>query len=180
MILRKINAVLSLICTVLILDHAIFLSIWMLTRGGVEKTETPLPWILVICMILHAVISITLGILGHKNAEKIKCNTYGKMNRQTIIQRISGILIIVLMAFHIAGAINHFQPKILHAILHPMFFIVVLAHLAVSSSKAFITLGIGNARAIKIIDITIKVVCTLTIVTCLVGFYLCLFVGVGK
>lgn len=180
MILRKINAVLSLIATILILDHAIFLSIWMVTRGGVEKADTPLPWLLVICMLLHAVISITLGFLGHKNAQKIKCKEYPKKNFQTIIQRMSGILIIVLLGFHIAGAINHFQPKILHAILHPLFFILVLAHVAVSSSKAFITLGIGNARAIKIIDITIKVLCTLTIVTCIVGFYLCLFVGVGK
>jgi hypothetical protein len=180
MFLRKLNAVFSLICTILILDHSIFLSIWMVTRGGIEKTENPLPRILVICMILHAVISITLGILGHKNAEKRKCNTYAKENRQTIIQRISGILIIILIVFHIAGAINHFQPKILHAIIHPVFFIVVLAHVAVSTSKAFITLGIGNARAIKIIDIVIKVVCALTIIACIVGFYLCLFVGVGK
>ena len=180
MILRKINAVISILCTVLILDYAIFLGIWMVTQGGVEKTETFLPWVLVWLMGVHAIISIVLGVLGHKNAEKIECKEYPQKNLQTIIQRMSGILIIILIAFHIAGAINHFQPKIVHAIIHPLFFIIVLIHVAISTSKAFITLGIGNAKVIKIIDIVVKVICTLTIVTCIVGFYLCLFIGVGK
>lgn len=39
MLLRKINAVLSLISTILILDHAIFLAIWMLSRCSIEKME---------------------------------------------------------------------------------------------------------------------------------------------
>ena len=180
MFLRKLNAVLSLIATILILFHAVFLAIWMVTQGGIEKTATKMPWLLVGVMLLHAIISIVLGILGHKNAEKIKCKEYPNKNLQTIIQRMSGILIIIFIGFHIAGTINHFQPKILHAILHPLFFILVLAHVAVSTSKAFITLGIGNARAIKIIDIVVKVVCTITILVSMIGFYLCLFVGVGK
>lgn len=180
MFLRKLNAILSLIATILILNHSIFLAIWMVTQGGIEKTETFLPRILVIVVVLHAIISIVLGVLGHKNAEKIKCKEYPKLNLPTILQRISGILIICLMVFHILGAKNHFQPKILHTILHPLFFIVVLAHVAVSTSKAFITLGIGNAKAIKIIDIVVKVICVITIIVSIVGFYLCLFVGVGK
>ena len=178
--LRKTNAVLSLVSTILILVHAIFLSVWMLSRCSIAKAETPLPWVLVFVMVLHAIISIILGILGHKNTEKRKCKTYPKQNVQTIVQRISGILILVLLVLHIAGASNYYQPKILHAILHPLFFIIVLAHVAVSTSKAFITLGIGNAKSIKIIDIVIKIICTLTIIACIVGFYLCFFVGVVK
>lgn len=179
MLLRKINAVLSLVSTILILVHAIFYSVWMLARGGVAKMGSYLSQTLVVLMLAHAIISILLAFLGHKGAEKRKVKSFPKLNLSTIIQRISGILIILLTSIHILGAVNHFQPKILHAILHPLFFIIVLAHVAVSTSKAFITLGIGNAKTVKIIDIAIKVICVLTIIACIVGFYLCLFVGVS-
>lgn len=178
--LRKINAVLGLISTILILSHAIFYSVWMLLRAGIAKMSEYPSQILVVLMISHAIISIVLAFLGHKGAEKRKCNNYPKMNKQTYVQRISGILLILFIGLHIAGALNHFQPKILHAILHPLFFIIALAHVAVSTSKAFITLGIGNAKSIKIIDIVIKIICVLTIIASIVGFYLCLFVGVVK
>ena len=180
MILRKINAVLSLLTTALLLDHAIFLSVWMLSRCSIAKSDNFTPWVLVALMGVHAVISILLGVLGHKGAEKRKCREYPKLNRSTMIQRMSGIFMILLLVVHILGAMNHFQPKILHAILHPLFFITVLMHLAVSASKSLITLGIGSAKVVKAVDIVIKVICTLTIIACLIGFYLCLFVGVAK
>ena len=47
MILRKINAVLSLFTTVLLMDHAIFLSVWMLSRCSIEKSADFMPRILV-------------------------------------------------------------------------------------------------------------------------------------
>ncbi len=170
--MRKINAVLSLITTVLLLCHAIFYSVWMLFRAGFAKMSAYPSQILVVLMMVHAIISIVLAILGHKGAEKRKCKEYPKMNKQTYVQRFSGILLILLIGVHIAGALNHFQPKILHAILHPLFFMIALSHIAVSGSKAFITLGIGNAKAIKIIDVAIKIICVLTIIASIVGFYL--------
>lgn len=178
--MRKVNAVISLISTILILAHAIFYSVWMLFRAGIAKMSAFPSQILVVLMTVHAVISIVLAILGHKGAEKRNSNNYPKLNKQTIVQRISGILLILFIGLHIAGALNHFQPKILHAILHPLFFIVALAHVSVSTSKAFITIGIGNKKFIKIIDIAIKIICVLTLIACIVGFYLCLFVGVVK
>ena len=68
----------------------------------------------------------------------------------------------------------------LHAILHPLFFAIVLAHVAVSVSKAMITLGIGNAKVIKVVDVVMKVICIATFVAGIIGFYLCLFVGVAR
>lgn len=173
MLLRKINAVLSLLSTILVLFHAILLGIWMITRGAVEKSNTPMPWLLMWVVIIHAIISIVLGVLGHKNAEKRKCNEYPKLNLPTIMQRISGICIIVFGALHILGAVGVLQPpKLVHAILPPLFFAIVLSHVAVSTSKAFITLGIGSAKAVKIIDISIKVLCGATLLMDVIGFYL--------
>lgn len=178
--LRKFNAVLSLVTTALLLDHSIFFSVWMLSRCKIEKSAEFMPYILAVLMIIHAVICIAFGILSGKGEEKRKCNSYAKMNISTYIQRFTGILMILMLAIHIAGSFNHFQPKIFHAIMHPLFFAVVLLHISVSTSKAFITLGIGNARFIKVVDIGMKIICAGIFIAALVGFYICLFVGVEK
>ena len=96
------------------------------------------------------------------------------------MQRASGILMILLLAVHILGANNYYKPKALHAVLHPLFFAIVLAHVAVSVSKAMITLGIGNAKVIKTVNVIVKVICIATFIACVIGFYLCLFMGVAK
>ena len=59
-------------------------------------------------------------------------------------------------------------PKIVHA----MFYTIVLMHAAVSTSKAFITLGIGNAKFVKVVDIVVKVICAATLIAALTSFYL--------
>ena len=180
MILRKVNAVLSIICTVFILYHAIFLSVWMLSRYSIAKMETFTYPILMVSVLAHAIISIMLGVLAHKNVEKRPCKEYPKLNVATIMQRFSGILMILLLAAHIVGVENYYQPKILHAILHPLFFAVVLSHVAVSGSKAMITLGIGSAKTVKVVDVVIKIICIATFIASVIGFNLCLFVGVAK
>ena len=162
MILRKINAVLSLFTTVLLMDHAIFLSVWMLSRCSIEKSADFMPKILVALMMLHAILSIILLIKNRKGSEKNKYKKYSELNIETYIQRITGVLIILMMGLHIAGAANHFQPKILHAIFHPLFFAVALAHSAVSVDKAFVTLGIGSAKFIRAISVAMKIICCAT------------------
>ena len=173
MILRKINAVVSLLVTTMLLDHAIFHGAWMLSKGTVPKSANSMPWILFILMLLHAVISIVLAFLGHKGAQKGKFNGYGNLNIATYIQRASGVLLIVLTILHIAGTAGPLNPpKVVHAILPPAFFAIALMHTAISGSKAFITLGIGNARVIEFVDTAIKTICLVTWIVDVVGFYL--------
>ena len=170
--LRKINAILSLFVTILLMDHAIFNGVWMLSKGEIPKsTETS--WIMVGLMFVHAIISIVLAILGHKGSEKRKCNEYLKLNIPTFIQRISGILLILFTVLHVLGTVGILQPpKPIHATLPILFFAMAMAHVAVSGSKALITLGIGNAKFIKISDIVIKLLCIVTFVADVIGFYL--------
>lgn len=174
MILRKINAVLALLTTLMIMDHAMFHAVWMLSGCSISKSEGGMSFIMFILLILHAVISIVLAILGHKGAEKRKCNGYPSLNRSTVIQRMSGVLMIPLTVLHIAGMVGSLQlPQFIHAILPPLFFAVVLIHVAVSAGRAFITLGIGNARTFKTVDIIMKVICVATLIADVTGFYLC-------
>jgi hypothetical protein len=53
-----------------------------------------------------------------------------------------------------------------------VFFTVALAHTAVSTGKAFITLGLGSAKFVKAADIAVKVICAATLIASLIGFYL--------
>ena len=173
MLLRKINAGLSLLCTWLLLLHAISHAAWMLSSGTVALNVNKAAWVLVGVMALHAILSIVLGVLGHKGAEKRKCKEYSKLNIQTTIQRMSGVLLIIFTALHVLGTVGILQPpQIVHAILPALFFTIALMHTAISTSKALITLGIGNAKFVKAADIAVKVLCVVTLIADITGFYL--------
>ena len=172
MVLRKINAVLSLVITVLLFDHAIFNAVWMLSQGSIAKT-TILSWVLFGLMMVHAIICIIFGIQAHRDEEKQKSNAYTQVNISTKIQRIGGVLLIPFSVLHILGTVGVIQPpQVIHAIIPPLFFALCLAHVAISGSKALITLGIGKAKLIKIVDIAVKVLCAVTLIAGVIGFYL--------
>ena len=79
----------------------------------------------------------------------------------------------IFSVLHITGAMKLMQPpKPVHAVVPPLFFTIVLVHVAVSTSKALITLGIGNAKTVKVVDVIVKVFCALTLIACITGFYL--------
>ena len=171
--LRKINAVISLFITVLLMTHAINNAVWMLSMGRFILSINKLSWVLFCLMMVHAIISIVLAILGHKGAEKRKCNGYPNLNKQTYIQRASGVLLIVFTVLHVLGTIGVMNPpRVIHAILPPLFFTLSLAHVAVSGSKAFISLGLGNAKFVKVADVFIKLLCIATLLADVIGFYL--------
>jgi hypothetical protein len=172
---RKINAVVSLLTTVMLLIHAIVLSVCMLTGCSIPQSAGMIAWILLGLVLTHALISIDLALSAHAETETRKGKSYPKMNGATIFQRVSGILLIVFAALHVAGASGAMQPPhIVHTILSPLFFLIALAHTAISTEKAFITLGIGNVRFVKVAGIVIKVICAATLIAAITG--LCFYV----
>lgn len=173
MLLRKINAIISLLTTLFLLDHAIFTSVRMLSKGSIEQSAPVAPWILAGLMAAHAFISIYFAFSGHEGEDKRKVKSYPKMNRITIFQRVSGILLIIFTALHIAGASGAMTPPhVVYTIFTPLFFAIALAHTAFSTEKAFITLGIGTAKVIKVISVVIKLICVATLIVAIAGFYL--------
>ena len=173
MLLRKINAAISMVTTLLLMGHAVVMGVWMLSQGAVTPNVGKLPWMLVGLMVLHAVLSIVLAVLGHKGADKCKCNGYAKLNVSTYVQRVSGVLLIVFTALHVLGASGIMRPPLpVHVVVPPLFFALSLAHAAVSVSKALITLGIGTAKTVKVVDIVTKLVCGVTLLADVSGFYL--------
>ena len=176
--LRKINAVVSLLTTALILLHAIVFSIFMLTKCRVADALWILSYAMIGVVVAHAFISIVLAISAHADTGKRTAKSYPKMNVPTIVQRASGMLMIPATVLHILGATGIMvPPKAVHAIVPPLFFALVLAHTAISTSKALITLGIGNAKLIKIVDIVMRVICGATLIAGVIGIYLRTFAG---
>ena len=173
MLLRKINAGLSLLVTFLLMFHAIIKAVRMLSQGAVAFEASFLSWVLTGLMVIHAFISIDLVVSGVPEGETRKGKKYVKMNLSTLVQRVSGILLVIFTGLHIAGAIRVLQPPpLVHALLPVLFFTVALAHTAVSATKALVTLGIGNARFVKIADIAVKALCGATLIADVTGFYL--------
>ena len=151
----------------------------MLSGGSIAMPDDFLSWTFLGLLALHAFISFDLVISAHAEGEKCKCKNYPKMNVSMIVQRASGFFMIPVTALHIAGAMKVMQPpEIVHAILPPLFFTVVMVHVAASASKAFITLGIGDAGVIKKVDIAVKAICGVILVADIVGFYLHTILGV--
>ncbi len=173
MILRKINAILSLLTTALFFNHALAHGVWMLSSGRFVIRPNASPWVLFGLMMVHAILSIVLAVLGHKGAEKRKCNGYPNLNRPTYLQRASGVLLILLTVLHVAETAGPLHPPhLVHAIFPPLFFTICFLHTAISAGKAFITLGIGNAKLVKVADVLIKILCVLIWLADVVGFYL--------
>ena len=171
--LRKANAILSLITTILLFYHAISLAAWMLSRGLIPRGSIIMSFLMIVFFVMHAIISIILLISTHKGSKGPKGKHYPKLNAPMVVQRSSGVLLILFTWLHIAGAIGIMTPPpLVHAIVPPLFFALVMAHVAVSASKSLITLGIGDAKFVQQADAIVKAVCIVTLIADVVGFYL--------
>lgn len=177
MIVRKINAGLSLLTTLMLMDHAIFYSVWMLSGGSIPKNAGSMPKILTALAVLHALLSIVLVLRSRGGTKENRGRAYPALNVQTCLQRISGIVMLLLLGIHIAGAAAQYQPKLLHAILHPLFFASALVHVSLSVGRAMITLGIGNALSVKIVDTVMRVLCAAVFAAAIAGFCVYVFAG---
>ena len=172
---RKVNAALSLVCTFLILFHGTYDALWMMLRGLVPNLPKPMAFVLMGFVIAHTILSIVTAILGSGGKSEIKGKFYAKENIKTLVQRVFAALMLLLLVPHIIGMGNRLAPKVLHSIIHPIFFLAVYGHTAISTSKAFITLGVGNAKTIKAIDIIATILCILIFIASVVGLYLVMY-----
>ena len=178
MLKRKLNAVVSLLTTVLLLVHAICLSAYMLFGDSIGRPSPVVGWALMGLMIIHVLISMDILISMHAENGKHKGKHYPKLNAPMVIQRASGVLMVPAAVLHIAGATGAMAPpKMVHAIVPPLFFAIVLTHIAASTGKALITLGIGDTKFIKAVNIAMRVICGATWIAGVIGIYLRTFTG---
>ena len=146
MTLKKINAILSLLSIILLAAHlgtCIYSYLTLVFMPGPIKILARISSVFIIA---HVVISI---IILFTQADGFKRDRYPGLNKRTNIQRISGIVILLMLSMHFkayrivtklsAAGSPAVRPIMLA---QSVFFAAVILHIAVSVSKAFISLGI--------------------------------------
>ncbi len=148
--LKKINAVLGLLLSAVCLTHVVTEVCYVVVGGDVW---THLQIIAKICgaiAILHILISCYMIFISHEGK---RISPYPRENMSTLLQRISGFLMILLLFFHVGlaekllarqdGSLWFFILNVTAAILC---YGTVLLHIALSFSRALITLGALSSR----------------------------------
>ncbi len=165
--LKKINAVLSLMTILAILIHigyTVFAYLTFYYNPGLKQL-TSLPFMVLAC--LHGICGMTAVFV---QADGTRLDLYPKQNLGTIIQRVSAALIFPLLLLHLntfsllsscaeGGKWFCFTLLILS---QPLFYGTVLAHIAVSLSRALITLGwLSSREKQKMIDRIVYAACAI-------------------
>ena len=174
--LKKTNAVIALITLLIFLVHSLYQTVSYVFLIRVPVIPHILGGTLTLFFVAHAVISV---IIIFKRNDTVKIEYFGQ-NRKTALQRDLGILSFILFWFHPETA-GHL-PNIVLTVIQVIFFCIVFVHIAVSFSKAFVTLGvIQDMNKLKTVDRVTAIVCTLLciLMNCVVVTSQCgLFAGV--
>ncbi len=163
--LKKANAILALLSTLLLLVHLGYSCFEYLTfyyNPGLTKLLA-IPFMVVVC--LHAVCGMAI-VFFLKDGTRM--DLYPRENMRTILQRISAALIFPLLILHIntfsllqkSAAAGHTAFVLLLMLSGPLFFATVLTHTATSVSRALITLGaLRSEKTLRVVDLVVYVIC---------------------
>lgn len=145
--LKKMNAVLSLLTLLTMILHVGYCIFAYLTMyyNPFLKLMTAVPFLVLAC--LHAVCGMAVVFFL---PDGTRLDLYPRQNMQTILQRGSAALIFPLLILHLrtfdllsASAKSGNRPALILLLLsEPLFYGTVITHVAVSVSKALITLGV--------------------------------------
>ncbi len=152
--LKKINAVVALITVVLLIGHIVYNTFCYLTMyyNPMLKQIFSVPLMIAVC--IHAVLGMMSVFILSDGAN---LSQYPKLNRKTILQRASAALIFPLLILHIngfiflsaaAGSRNMFLFFAIQAV-NVIFYFDIMIHVALSVSRALITLGILGSREVQ-------------------------------
>lgn len=167
--IKKWNAVCSWMLTLFLLGHMLTMSIPVLT-GGQDYSDCQ---ILAGGIVATVLIQVVLCIVSYYPRRGIlNFHRYRKENWRLITQRISGIIILILLYPHmrvlhliISGASFSGGAKFLVLVTEILFAGAAFLHLSVSFSRSMLTLGLlKNDRMEKLVDYVTWIICGLLMV----------------
>ncbi len=143
--MRKWNHILARIIIVLFLLHALMGSLMLL---GVSKISfLPLSWLLFMAVVIHGIFGI-MATLAAVRSGKAAGHWYLKQNATFWTKRISGIAILLLLAFHVTAYTTSVNGRfflkeftLCRMVLQIMFILAIFIHLAVSIKSMLIAKG---------------------------------------
>lgn len=167
MTIKKWNARLSLLTILLLLIHEGYQLIAYITFYYNPTLSKVSGYAVVGCFVLHAILSV-VGVAVLHDAKGI---AYKRLNIRTVLQRISAVLLILLLPLHIfsfpllkssAGGFGYVMAEAAQII----FYATLFCHVAVSFSNALITLGrLSDIKKKRIIDVVVLVICVIMLIT---------------
>lgn len=167
--IKKWNAVCSWMLTLFLLGHMLTMSIPMLTGGQDYSDCQILAEGIVATVLIHVVLCI---VSYYPRRGILNFHRYRKANWRLITQRISGIVILILLYPHmrvlhliISGASFSGGAKFLVLVTEILFAGAAFLHLSVSFSRSMLTLGLlKNDRMEKLVDYVTWIICELLMV----------------
>lgn len=167
--IKKWNAVCSWMLTLFLLGHMLTMSIPMLTGGQDYSDCQILAEGIMATVLIHVVLCI---VSYYPRRGVLNFHRYRKENWRLITQRISGIVILILLYPHmrvlhliISGATFSGGAKFLVLVTEILFAGAAFLHLSVSFSRSMLTLGLlKNDRMEKLVDYVTWIICGLLMV----------------
>lgn len=171
--IKKANAIISLLCCLSLLGHFTTMTYSMLTGWYDYAICKNLAHLTAICVSIHVVLVFIIFFFLHDGSGSMR---YAKDNIRTIAQRFSGLLIIILLHAHVkdyrfimASAPFPMMERIRICIMEMLFFIAVFIHVSTSFSRIFISLGIvSDVKKIKAIDMSATVFCLVSMIVVII------------
>lgn len=158
--IKKWNARLSLLTLVLLLIHEGYQLYAYITFYYNPTLSKVSGYATAGCFVLHAILSM-ICVFGLHDAKNV---AYKKLNIRTVMQRVSAVLILVLLPLHIfsfsllrisVGGIGY----VLVEAAQILFYVMLTCHVVLSFSNALITLGrLSDMKKKRIIDVIVLVV----------------------
>lgn len=161
---KKINAVLGISIIVIFLVHIIYEIVAYLTFYYNPAVTKIIAYTALGAVALHILMSIYIVAFAHDKGKGMK---YPALNARTLIQRITAVLMTVLVIFHMntfkllsMNAKTNMPAFVLVLAVQIIFYASVLLHVAVSAGNALITLGlVTSGKTRKKIDIVVWIIC---------------------
>lgn len=143
--LRKLNSLLVIIIILIITSHALLAGLILAELITYTPNTIVTGEILLSFVIVHIIISLYLFIKDKISQKKIRI--YPQINKDTPIQAISGIFIIIFIAAHVLSYIYlpayipNFSWQITHLTIDTLFFITLFIHLQISIPRLLVSFG---------------------------------------
>lgn len=169
--MRKINGIIAAVVLALFVIHGVLGALNLMNIAPVIAKG--LSYTMLSLIVVHAIISIGLTVRAVQTAAKTKA-PYFRQNRLFWARRISGVLILVLVAFHLTafnadnGGVFRLVPFDMFRLITQILFILsIAAHIITNVKPMLITFGVKRLK-LKAGDILFFVSAALLFMT--VGF----------
>ena len=166
MTIKKWNARLSLLTILLLLIHEgyqLFAYITFYYNPTLSKVSG---YAVAGCFVLHSILSV-IGVAVMHDAKGV---AYKRLNIRTVLQRVSAVLLILLLPLHIfsfpmlkssAGSFGYVMVEAVQII----FYATLFCHVALSFSNALVTLGwLSDIRKKRVIDVIVLIICVIMLI----------------